>query len=376
MPEAPKHRYLFDQILSDLDQKMVFLAGPRQVGKTTLSEAVLNHVKNGKYLNWDLPAHRSQILKQQLPHAGYIVLDEIHKYRSWRNFIKGYFDVYKKTLKILVTGSARLDHYRRGGDSLQGRYHMLHLHPLSVAELNLKTQSELAVLLEKSGFPEPYFSKQKSQSKRWSEEYRHRLIYDDVRDLERVADLAKLEQLMLYLPETVGSTLSVNSLREDLEVSHKAASHWLTILENVCYIYRLPPFAVKRLRALKKEHKAYLYDWSLCEKPSARFENMVASHLLKWVQYRYDVFGERYELKFYRDADQREVDFIILHNGKPKTAIECKWSDTAADSSLKYFKKKYPEVDAIQVCFEPVSEFYTPQNIRVVSALDYLQTLV
>ncbi len=143
-----KQRYLFKQILKDLNEKMVFLAGPRQVGKTTLCQSILATQKNGVYLNWDLADHRKKILKQELPLSGMVLLDEIHKYRSWRNFIKGFYDVYKSKLKILVTGSARLDHYRRGGDSLQGRYHMLHLHPFSVAELGLTTHEELEVLLQ------------------------------------------------------------------------------------------------------------------------------------------------------------------------------------------------------------------------------------
>ena len=372
----PAYRYLYKQILKDLEQKMVFLAGPRQVGKTTLAKSVLEQSQNGVYLNWDLAAHRKQILKQELPVAGTVVLDEVHKYRTWRNFIKGFFDVYKNTLKILVTGSARLDHYRRGGDSLQGRYHMLHLHPFSVAELGLSKQSELEDLLQRSGFPEPYFAKNKIDAKRWSEAYRQRLIQEDVRDLEKIVDLGKLEHLMLYLPDCVGSNLSVNSLREDLEVSHKALTHWLLVLENLCYIYRLSPFASKKLRVLKKEQKADLYDWSLCEDPAARFENLVAGHLFKWVHYQQDVLGERYALQYFRDVDKREVDFIITHNLKPVRAIECKLTDSNIDPSLSYFKKKFPDVDVLQVCLNPKNEFRNANGIRVVAALSFLQELV
>jgi len=370
------NRYLFKQVLDDLAEKMVFLAGPRQVGKTTLSQSILKTQKNGAYLNWDLAEHRKQILKQEIPLSGMLVLDEIHKYRSWRNFIKGFYDVYKGTLKILITGSAKLDHYRRGGDSLQGRYHMLHLHPFSVAELGLSTQAELEELLQKSGFPEPYYSKNKTAAKRWSETYRQRLIYDDVRDLEKIVDLGKLESLMLHLPECVGSSLSVNSLREDLEVSHKAVTHWLKVLENLCYIYRLPPFVSKKMNALKKEQKAYLFDWSLVTNPGAQFENLVASHLLKWVQFQQDVKGERYALHYFRDVEKREVDFIVTLNAKPVQAIECKLSDSNIDPSLTYFKKKFPDVEALQICLNPKSEYRNPIGIQVVSALSFLQRLV
>ncbi len=373
MPK-PKNRYLYAQILKDLNQKMVFLAGPRQVGKTTLSKTVIAK-QNGAYFNWDLAEHRKRILKNEIPLTGLVVFDEIHKYRAWRNFLKGVFDVYRDRLKILVTGSARLDHYRRGGDSLQGRYHMLRLQPLPVNELKLSKPSDLAALMAKSGFPEPYFAKAKTASKRWSNEYRQRLIYEDVRSLEDIVDLGKLELLMLHIPECVGSTLSLNSLREDLEVSFKAVKHWVAVLEKLCYIYRIPPFASKKLRALKKEQKAYLYDWSLPTDRAAQFENLVAGHLIKWVHYQQDVLGERFELHYFRDVDKREVDFVVTLGGKPVQAIECKLTDDTIWPPLKYFKQKFPEVQAIQLCLEPKRE-YARDGVEVRAALGFLRGLV
>ncbi|MBF0106188.1 MAG: ATP-binding protein [Deltaproteobacteria bacterium] len=374
MPKI-RARYLASQVVKDLKKKMVFVSGPRQVGKTTLSQSLIKKT-GGEYLNWDNAAHRKQILKNQWPLEGLLVLDEIHKYRSWRNTLKGLYDVHKNAVKILVTGSARLDHYRRGGDSLQGRYHMLRLHPLSVAELKLKTTEQINTLINLSGFPEPYFSRSATGALRWSEEYRQRLIYDDVRDLEKIVDLAKLELLMFKIPELVGSTLSINSLREDLDVSHKAITHWLMILEKLCYIYRIPPFQSKKLRALKKEQKAYLYDWSLPENKGSRFENLVAGHLLKWVHYRQDVYGERYGLNYFRDVDKREVDFIITYRDKPVKAVECKLSDNNISPTLNYFKTKYPETDALQVCLQPKNEYANNLGVKLVSAVRFLSELI
>ena len=181
-------RYLRSQIEKDLVRKMVLVGGPRQVGKTTLATQVNNYEKKG-YLNWDIAEDREKILKRQWPVAKLWVLDEIHKYRSWRNLLKGLYDKYKDTHQILVTGSARLDVYRFGGDSLQGRYHYLRLHPLSVAELKIDNQKDFLEFMNLGGFPEQYFQKNITESKRWSREYRTRLIQEDIGSLEQIQDL-------------------------------------------------------------------------------------------------------------------------------------------------------------------------------------------
>lgn len=244
------NRYLYDQIQQDLNRKMVFLGGPRQVGKTTLAKQILKN-KSG-YLNWDVAIDRENILKGELPATDRLVFDEIHKYRSWRNYLKGLYDSREPGHRqILVTGSARLDLYRFGGDSLQGRYHFLRLHPLSAAELKMKAPSELFTLLRLGGFPEPFLSGSDIEAKRWSREYRTRLIQEDIASLERLQDLGNLELLIIRLPELVGSPLSINSLREDLQVSHQTLSKWVGVLERMYAIFRLSPFGSPRIRAEK-----------------------------------------------------------------------------------------------------------------------------
>lgn len=368
-------RYLKDQIQSDLKKKMVFLGGPRQVGKTTLAKSLL--FEDEFYLNWDIPAHREKILKRELPpSSGILVLDEIHKYRSWRNYLKGLFDEKKGFYQILATGSARLDYYRYGGDSLQGRYHYLRLHPLSVAELKLQSQEEIENLFKVGGFPEPYFSQSEVEAKRWSQEYRTRLVEEEITTLENIHDLGQLELLMIRLPELVGSPLSINSLREDLQLNHKTVSRWLNILERLYALFRLSPFGSPKIKAVKKEQKHYHYDWTLIADEGFRFENMVACHLLKWTHYLLDTQGRQMELRYFRDVTRREVDFVVLEDRKPVYFIECKLNDVAVDPSLIYLKKHFPKTEAFQISLRGQKDYLSRDSIRVCPSVVFLKNLI
>jgi uncharacterized protein len=371
---AKIRRYLLPQVRRDLARKMVFVAGPRQVGKTTLARS-LDRGSVG-YLNWDIAEHREKILKGELPPAKLWVFDEIHKYRRWRNYLKGLYDGRVRGQRILVTGSAKLDLYRFGGDSLQGRYHLLRLHPLSVAELGVKDPSSWTQLLTLGGFPEPFLSGSETESRRWSREYRTRLIREDVASLERIQDLGQLELLMLRLPDLVGSPLSINALRENLQVSHKSVSSWLGALERLYAIFRLSPFGAPRIRAVKKEQKHYQFDWSLVPGDAARFENLVACHLLKWVHYEQDTSGRDVDLRYFRDIDRREVDFVVTDRGRPIRLVECKWSDTEADRGLRYLCAKFPGVDAWQISATGRKDYRTPDGIRVAPATELLASLI
>jgi len=370
----PEKRYLRPQIQSDLKRKMVFVAGPRQVGKTTLGLS-LPGARDG-YLNWDIAEHRERILRGELPANHLWFFDEIHKYRSWRNYLKGLYDGKDESRQILVTGSARLDYYRYSGDSLQGRYHLLRLHPLSVAELGVQTREDFRQLLKLGGFPEPFFGGSEVEARRWSREYRNLLVTDDITRLEQVQDLGNLELLMLRLPDLVGSPLSVNALREDLRVSHKAVSSWIAILERLYAVFRLSPFGSPKIRAVKKAQKHYHMDWSLVEDEGPRFENLVACHLLKWVHMQQDTLGRDMALFYFRDTDGREVDFILTEKAVPVLAVECKWSQTAVDRNLRYWKKRFPECDAWQISATGTKSFVTPEGIRVGNAIELLGSLV
>lgn len=363
-------RYLKKQVLQDLDRKMVFVGGARQVGKTTLAKTILRDDRG--YLSWDIVEHRDNILRHNFPVTELIVFDEIHKYRTWRNYLKGIYDNPSRKFKILVIGSARLDIYRFGGDSLQGRYHFLRLHPLSVAELGIQSQEDFITLLNLGGFPEPFFGGSEIEAKRWSKEYRSRLVREDINSLERVEDLGNIELMMTRLPELVGSPLSINSLREDLQIGHKTAAKWLNILERLYAIFRLSPFGSPKIKAVKKEQKHYHFDWSLVKDPSLRFENLVACHLLKWVNYEEDTKGRDIELRYLRDITAREVDFVIVEDKKPLMLIECKWNDVSISPALIYFKKRFPQAEAYQISAVGEKDYQNEDGIRVCNWRQFL----
>lgn len=369
-----KKRYLQNQIKSDLKKKMVFVSGPRQVGKTTLAKSLITD--SASYLNWDIPAHREAILKRELPLTDLWCLDEIHKYTSWRDYLKGVYDQFHNDHQIIVTGSARLDMLRKSGDSLQGRYHHLRLHPLSIKELGITKEKALLELLQLGGFPEPYFSKSEIEAKRWATNYRSLLVNQESTAIETISDLSRLELLSLRLPELVGSPLSLNALRQDLQIAHKTISRWINILENIYMIYRVAPFGSPLIRAVKKEQKHYHFDWSLVPDMAARFENMTASHLIKWVHYQRDVYGEQMELRYFRDTDKREVDFCITRNLQPQMFVECKWADSATSVHMHYLQKKFPTAKFYQIAATGKKQFMNKKNITHMPALNFLQQLV
>ncbi|MGH7928647.1 MAG: ATP-binding protein, partial [Candidatus Binatia bacterium] len=234
----------------------------------------------------------------------------------------------------------------------------------------------LADLLKLGGFPEPFLSGSEVEARRWSREYRNRLVREEVAGLERIQDLGNLELLVLRLPELVGSPLSINALREDLQLSHKTVDVWLKVLERLYAIFRLSPFGAPRIRAVKKEQKHYHFDWSLVPSDAARFENLVASHLLKWVHFEQDARGLDLDLRYFRDTDGREVDFVITDGRRPRLLVECKWGDTNVDRSLRYLKTRFPETEAWQVSATGRKDYLTPEGIRVSPALALLSRLI
>lgn len=319
-------RYIFEQVKADLQRKMVFIGGPRQVGKTTLAQSI--DPEHTLYLNWDVASQRKKILANEFSaQANLWVFDEIHKFKKWKNYLKGIYDEFKGRKKILVTGSARLDLFQEAGDSLQGRYHFIRLLPLSVMELGLKSESELKDLLKLGGFPEPFFGSSEKEARRWSNEYRNRLLRDDIRDVENITDIGTMELAMLRLPELVGSPLSINGLREDLQIDHRKMTRWVEIFEKFYAIFLLPPFGSPKIKAVKKERKHYHLDWTLVENEGSRFENLIAVHLLKWVNFEQDANGRALDLRHFRDIEKREVDFVVTEKGRPLLFVECKSGD-------------------------------------------------
>ncbi len=339
-----KIRYLESAIEKDLNNRMVFIGGPRQVGKTTLALqfAKMSSLKYPGYLSWDDLKARSNLLKGQIPsQQKLIIFDEIHKYRKWRSLVKGIYDINKEEIKFIVTGSARLDHFKKGGDSLFGRYHYYRLHPFTLSELSKKpNKKDFEQLFNLSGFPEPLLAGSIRDYKRWHLERIDRVVYTDINDLENIRDIASLQILVEALDARVGAPLSIENLRHDLSVNHSTVARWLDILDAVYMSYRISPFGAPKIRAVKKEQKIYFWDWAQVSNKGARFENFVASHLLKYCHYLEDTEGEKMELRFIRDKDLREVDFVILKNNKPCFAVECKSGDRALSKHIAYFKQR------------------------------------
>lgn len=336
-------RHLEKYILDDLKKKMVFLSGPRQVGKTTLAMGLLGGDENHPaYFNWDHTADQDKLLKYQLPtDERLIVLDEIHKYSRWRNWLKGLYDKTKSKHKYLVTGSARLDLYKRGGDALTGRYHSFRLHPYALSEIDAHcAQASVEALVTFGGFPEPWHAQSERGLRRWQRDRRDQVLRDDLRDLERVHDVALINLLVERVPDLVGSPLSINALREDLRVSHVTVQNWLYILERLFVVFRISPYGAPKIRAVQKEQKIYLWDWSENQNVGARFENFVASQLLNYCNFIEDTQGHAIELRYLRDVDGREVDFVVLKNREPLFAVECKLSKTQFSPHVLYFAQR------------------------------------
>jgi predicted AAA+ superfamily ATPase len=387
-------RYLEAAIREDLESKMVLLAGPRQVGKTTLARRTLVGVESQAYLSWDNREDRREIRAARWPGGkALVVLDELHKWRGWKGWLKGEFDKHRDHLRFLVTGSARLDVYRKGGDSLQGRYHHYRLHPFSLSEARSKgTLSDIvpgrelpvggaakddlvATLLEFGGFPEPFLSQSARTHRRWQKERLDRFFREDVRDLEPIRELSTFQLLADVLPEKVGSLLSLNALREDLAVSHRALTHWMDVLERLYHVFRVRPFGGPRSRSLTKMPKAYLWDWSLVPDRAARFENLVASHLLKLCHFLEDSQGYATGLHYLRDRDGREVDFLVTAGRRPWFAVEVKLAETEVAPALVHFRDRLAIPWAYQVTLEGPRDF-VENGVRVLPAARFLSHLV
>ena len=340
------NRYLRQPAQLDLKEKMLIIGGPRQVGKTTFALSFLNPSEktHPAYYNWDIERRRKEVLNAEFPTGqALIVLDEIHKYSRWRNLVKGFYDESYPRRNFLITGSARLDHYRKGGDSLLGRYHYQRLHPFSLLELNPEpSMDDISALLMSGGFPEPLLKGSERFARRWRSERATRVVREDLRDLEHVKDISLIELLLDALPARVGSPLSVRSLQEDLKVAHESVSRWLELLENVYLTYRILPYGSPKIRAVRKEQKLYFWDWAAVEDKGARFENMLASHLLKYCHYLEDTEGFKMELRFIRDKERREVDFVVIKDKKPVFAVECKTGEKSPAKHLRYFADRTP----------------------------------
>lgn len=360
------------------EKSMVFIAGPRQTGKTTFSQIISDSYTNHLYFNWDVVDDRTRLMedpyffqeiKRKDMSTPLIVFDEIHKYKEWKNYLKGVYDRFHSEYQLLVSGSGRLDIYQKGGDSLAGRYYLFHLWPFTLAELgkvNLSMETflknplditmdrnqELNTIWEQlsrlSGFPEPFLSDRRQTYRRWTNTYSQQLIREDIRDLTGIKSVGEMETLYHLLPSKLGSPLSVSSIVRDLKVAYNTVRNWLSAFERFFLTFSISPWTSKIARAVQKERKVYLWDTPRINEPAARFENMVALELWRAVTAWSDRGHGRFSLHFVKDRDQQEVDFLIDDDGKPLLLVEAKYTDAQPSPALVRFQRAL-HVPAVQL---------------------------
>jgi len=383
---------------------MAFITGPRQVGKTTLAKQLGEKSGDFSYWNWDdsetkkIWSTKPKTLIESSTQNSLIIFDEIHKAKRWRNTLKGLYDGFHESNLFIVTGSARLDTLKRGGDSLMGRQFTFRLHPYSVRELTgkpktpdqfieffktptaktSKTVNEVYDWLTKfGGFPDPFHKQSERFQRMWSRGRLEKIVKQDLFDLTHVHDLSQFEVLALMIKERVGSLLSYRSIAEDIQLNEVTTKQRLQHLECVYWHYLVSPLAKNVVSAIKKAAKAYLWDWAEVPDPAARLENMVVSHLLKAAHFWSDLGYGEFDLRFIRDKQQREVDLVLLKDGSPWLLVEVKSRDTAPNKPLVHFRKNWPKALAVQLVDEAnYYRYHKDADLHVVSVRNFLAELV
>jgi len=373
-------RTLYENIWEELSREkgMIFLAGPRQAGKTTLAKKIATNFSNRSYFNWDNINDQKKLLKNPYyfeemgridDSSPLIVLDEIHKYGDWKNYLKGVYDTFHEDYTFLISGSGRLDLYQRGGDSLAGRYFMFHLWPLTLGELAESIRDDESFfsailevdkrsnqpyhqiwknLMNFSGFPEPYLKQNNRYWTRWTTSYNRQLIREDIQDLTHINNIQQMELLFSLLPERVGSPLSLNVLAELLKVSFNTVKSWIEVFERFFLGFRISPWTQKVSRAIQKEKKMFLFNTPLIESEGARFENAVAIELYRAISTWNDLGIGLFGLHYVRNKEKQEVDFLISRANRPVLLLETKSSIQPPTKSLRKFQKEL-QVPAIQL---------------------------
>lgn len=385
------------KILETLKNKtqMIFLMGARQVGKTTLTNQISKHYQKHIYLNWDIDDHRLLILsgqkfiesifpKEVIGPRPLVIFDELHKMPNWKNFIKGFYDLYKESYDIIVTGSAHLNVFQKGGDSLMGRYIPYTLNPFSVGELSGQDSTDLLrppssisaedikTLYDFGGFPDPFLSRSVEDYNQWKRLRRTQLFREDIRDLTNIQEISQIELCAQFLIAQSGCIFNRSTLSKKLRVGIQTIDRWSEVLSQFYFSFKVYPFSHNIPHSLIKEPKIYMNDWSIVENHGAKFENFVACHLKKSVEYWNESGKGDFSLNFLRDKNQREVDFIITKDQDPWMLIECKTRDQSVSKPLYYFQEKTKAPFSFQVvkempyinqdCFQQEGLFTVPSN--------------
>jgi len=369
---------IYDSLISihfKENRQMVFLTGPRQVGKTTTAKSVKGEFI---YSNWDNQSDRLAItggpekfldnfhLRKVKSKGTGIIFDEIHKYSKWKTFLKGFFDSYGEHYKTIVTGSARMNIFKRGGDSLMGRYFLYRMHPLSIRELStskislseisdpIKTDRDtIDQLLEYGGFPEPFLKNNKRFYNRWKKLRLEQFFYEDLRDLTNIQEVGQMEILAKLLESMTGQLINYTTLARQINVSVDTIKRWIGTLDQMYYLFSVRPWYKNVPKSLRKQPKIYLWDWSVLDDKSAKYENFIASHLLKTVQFWNDYGFDDYGLYFLRDKMKREVDFLVTKRNVPWMLVEVKSSESSnISNNLHYYNNLLKTKYCFQINFD------------------------
>ena len=395
---------LYENIIGEhlgMFRQMVFLSGPRQVGKTTIAKTFASN-----YLNWEEKETRLLILKgakavgkslaldEGRDSGKVLVFDEIHRYQKWKTFLKGFFDIYEKSARVFATGSAKMDVYKRGGDSMMGRYFPYRIHPLSVAELittaipdekrvvrppRALDTTEWNALLEFGGFPEPFMTRQTRFLRKWRALRMEQLFSQDIRDLTKTVEIDQIEALATILANRTGEQLVISSLAHEVTASEPTTKKWVSILKSLYYGFTVKPYYKNIESSIRKTPKWYLRDWSGIADPGKRAETFVACHLLKAVECWTDLgFGD-FDLFYVRDRKKREVDFLVTKDKVPWFLAEVKSASEALSGNLAFFQRATGAKHAFQVVLDADYEdadCFEKTTPAVVPAKTFLSQLV
>lgn len=346
-------RYLENNVREDLDKKIILLTGPRQTGKTTFSKMLKNDFD---YFNFDNADDRLSLKEKSWDRSKpLIIFDELHKLKNWKSWLKGIYDTEGIPPSILVTGSAKLDTCKKVGDSLAGRFFQFRMHPLDLKEIKsfLEYENldlELDKLLLVGGFPEPFLNGTGRFYNRWKKSHLDIILKQDLIDLENVQQITQIETLIQLLKYRVGSPVSYRSLAQDLQCSDKTVKRWLTILENMYVLFKVPPFHKNIARAIQKAPKYYFYDTGQVMGDSGiKLENAVACAIQKEIHFREDCFGEERKLFYIKNKEGSEIDFCVTSDNIPSLMLEVKWKENNLSANFAKFKKFYPDVKMVQI---------------------------
>lgn len=372
-------RYLTEYLKRDFTKKMILLSGPRQTGKTTLAKQLVG--EKGVYLNWDILSDQRIIRNMAWPkEASLVVLDELHKYTKWKNFLKGLADEFQNKPPLLVTGSAKIETFRHEGDALTGRYFSYRLHPIDLAESKLffetlSCEERLDRLLKTGGFPEAFLAP--DEAERLRNDRFDLVIQEDLRDLSKTSSIRGIKLLIELLRERVGGQVSYSNLSKDLGVTPATVKSWIELLQSLYTIFIVPPYHTGLARSLRKEPKFYFYDCASAygnDNQGAILENAVGCSLLKYCNFQRDVYGKQMELFYFRDREKREVDFVVTLARKVHWCLEVKTSDDNLSPNLEYLHKRLNPLRSFQLV-KNISKPKEIRGIKIVSLAAWLDDI-